>query len=365
MNLREKVMPMRAAESTATAASALDRALAFIRSCVDCDDDEDRMLSRVSFDPSFTRSHRITDARAAIRGELGVDAGFDFSDDLSTVILGLSLLPPEEDVLAASFARLLERGRAGHRVRLFADEGSFPADTDCTAVAAQGLLEKELLSGGELAAFANELLRAAAPPEEEAPIPALPGVVTVYWDDGRLVRGRKHDPVVCANVLCVLKEASGQGLVRADEVIDATQRYVVEHLSSGAYLEGSRYYPYPEAFLHSASRLAGRFSDCRELMAGPLAGALRALEADRGADRDRSINVALRTITAVNIGIHNGQSDRRKLLAGQQDQDGAWPASPYYRLGRFPVYFGSRVLSTLFAASALRLSQPAEIGGVR
>ncbi|MBN6040609.1 hypothetical protein [Amycolatopsis sp. 195334CR] len=318
------------------------------------------MLSQVSFDPSFARSHRITGARAAIRSELGVDVGFDFSDDLSTVILGLSLLPPEEDVLAGSFARLIERGRAGHRVRLFAEEGAFPADTDCTAVAAQGLLEKDLLPDGELAAFAGELLRAAAPPEGELPEPApvLPGVVTVYWDDGRLVRGRKHDPVVCANVLCVLKEADRQGLVRAGEVIEATQRYVVEHLSSGAYRDGSRYYPYPEAFLHSVSRLAGRFGDCRELVAAPLAEALRDLEAAGGADRDRSINVALRTITAVNIGVTGGQPARRRLLARQQGADGAWPASPYYRLGRFPVYFGSRVLSTLFAASALRLSQP-------
>ncbi|UJW29402.1 hypothetical protein L3Q67_29730 [Saccharothrix sp. AJ9571] len=364
MNLREKVMPMRAGEPAATAALALDRAISFIRSCVDS---EDRMLSRVAFDPSFARSHRIGEARAAIRRELGVDVGFDFGDDLSTVILGLSLLPPEEDVLARGFARLLDRGRAGHRIRLFTEAGSFPADTDCTAVAAQGLLDQELLTGAELSAFANELLRAAAPPDDDGrdAAPVLPGVVTVYWDDGKLVRGRKHDPVVCANVLCVLKEAARQGLVRADEVIEATQRYVADHLLSGAYRDGSRYYPYPEAFLHSVSRLAGRFADCREPLAGPLAAALRELEADGGADRDRSINVALRTITAVNTGVHDGQSARRQLLAGQQDQDGAWPASPYYRLGRFPVYFGSRALSTLFAASALRLSQPAGNGGAR
>jgi hypothetical protein len=40
--------------------------------------------------------------------------------------------------------------------------------------------------------------------------------------------------------------------------VTPTLRYVSDHLVSGSYLHGTRYYPSPTAFLHAASRLSRR-----------------------------------------------------------------------------------------------------------
>ncbi|WP_370949738.1 hypothetical protein AB5J62_19765 [Amycolatopsis sp. cg5] len=320
-------------EAATVPRQAADHALAFIESAVDS---PNGMLSRIAFDPSFTDTVALADARAVIEAEFGADIGFDLTDDLSAPILGLPLLPWEERELVEHFGRSIGQGTTGHRVRLFVDGTVFPADTDCTAVAAQALHDTNLISDAELVRFAEELLSAASD-----------GVVMVYWPNGG--RGRKFDPVAAANALCVLKEARRRGMSEGDDVIAATGKYVSEHLESGAYLAGSRYYPSPDAFLQVVSRLAERFDDLRQALEKPLAEAIIAREDDSWV-----LDVALRAIAADNIGLEEGQRQRRKLLIESQEADGSWPAAPYYKLGRFPVYFGSRVLTTLFAANALR-----------
>ncbi|MFD8495387.1 hypothetical protein [Amycolatopsis sp. NPDC059657] len=312
---------------------AAGHALAFIESAVDS---PNGMLSRIAFEPSFEDTVALTEARAVIERRLGADIGFELTDDLSAAILGLPLLPWEERDLVEHFGRLIGRGTAGRRVRLFVDGTVFPADTDCTAVAAQALHDTSLISGAELIEFAEELLSAAAQ-----------NVVMVYWPDGG--RGAKFDPVAAANALCVLKEAQRRGMRTGADVIEATREYVTGHLESGAYLNGSRYYPSPDAFLQVVSRLAERFDDLRDTLEKPLAEAIMQRE-----DDEWVLDVALRAIAADNIGLEEGQRQRKKLLIESQEADGSWPAAPYYKLGRFPVYFGSRVLTTLFAANALR-----------
>lgn len=312
---------------------------------------EGAVFTGLAFDPDFTRTCALRDARAAIKERYGVDIGYDLGDDLSTAVYGLPLLAGEQTVLADRLTALLDRGRVGLRYRFFLARNGFPADTDCTSVAAQALWERGLVTDERYGEFAEELLTAAVPPKD---------VVIVYWDDdvetGTRSRGRKYDAVVCANALVVLACARAHGLVSrdADRAIDATRRYVVEHLTSGAYREGTRYYPYEDAFLHAAARLASRDPGSATVLSGPLADAISKRETDSGPDRDRPLNVALRTIAARELGHRDGQEDRRRLLLAAQDADGGWTASPYYTLGRLPAYFGSRLLTTLFATDALR-----------
>jgi hypothetical protein len=49
-----------------------------------------------------------------------------------------------------------------------------------------------------------------------------------------------------------------------------------------------------------------------------------------------------------------GQGQRRAELAAIRQDGGCWPPGPYYRMGRFPVYFGSSQFTTLVACGALR-----------
>ncbi|MGI5292110.1 hypothetical protein ACQEVF_53625 [Nonomuraea polychroma] len=323
------------------------------------------MATLIAFDRSFVEAYPLDEARHQINRRMGFDIGYSLGADLSSVILGLSLLPPEDKELVASFARILQQGRVGHRYRIFLDRNAFPADVDCTAVAAHALHEQGLIPPDDYVAIARELLLAATPKDGQAGAAVLrPAVVRVYWDDGResdtLIRGHKYDPVACANALCVLKQARRLGLMGGDHVVAATQRYVSEHLLSQAYRQGTRYYPYADAFLHAVSRLVKDFPDCRESLMPQLAEAIVERDAGPGADadddRESALNVALRALAARNIGLGDNDRLRQRALLEQQQPDGAWPASPYFTLGRLPVYFGSRLLSTLFAAHALRPS---------
>lgn len=313
----------------------------------------------IAFDAGFQQAYPLGEARRQIDVRMGVDIGYDLGADLSAAIYGVALVAPEEEELIAGFARLIEKGRVGHRYRFFLDHNAFPADVDCTAVAGHALYELGRISRDEYVMIARELLLAATGEEDDSP---HSGVVSVYWDDGyegdTLTRGRKYDPVVGANALCVLKQARNLGLEDGERVIAATQRHVTEHLLSRAHLKGSRYYPYPDPFIYAVSRLVRDFPDCRETLRAPLAEAISKRDAESGVldGRTTALNLALRSLAARNIGLPDGDRSRLRLLLGQQRPDGSWPASPCFTLGRIPVYFGSRLLSTLFAAHALRSS---------
>jgi hypothetical protein len=71
------------------------------------------------------------------------------------------------------------------------------------------------------------------------------------------------------------------------------------------------------------------------------------------------LEVALRVLAADRLGVTAGQDERRALLARTQRPDGSWPATASYRMGRFPVFFGSSCLTTVFALSALQPARPA------
>ncbi|KAB2588015.1 hypothetical protein [Streptomyces arboris] len=331
--------------------------------------------ARLSLDVSFSRSFSGARARAVLRERLGADPGFDLADEAFTAMVALMLLSPaataEEKELALRLGRQLEAARWQHRYRFFLGSNGFPADTDCTGLAVGALYEHGLLSPADLEAHVADLLHAAAPvdsaPRQYGDDDALRArVFMVYWEDGlephALRRGRKHDAVACANALYTaqLSDLHTES-ESAAAVISTSTRYLAEHLESGRYLNGTRYYPSPDAFLYALSRLCARFPSSAQVLAAPLRRALQKREeanpSPRTGGEPGPLALAFRTLAADNLGLTGGQDQRRMLIAQAQQSDGSWPASPYYRMGRFPVYFGSSYLTTVFALAALRTPQ--------
>lgn len=327
-------------------------------------DDPTRQLSvQASLEADFRTTVPLHDLRATVQSHSGVDPGFDFGADSFSAMLGLALTRDPDPVipspLLARFAANVAECRTHHRYSYFMDTPEFAADTDCTALAAGALYEHGRLSAAELGSSARELLRAGtAPRQDPQSAGAASNVIRVYWDDdirpGVPRRGRKYDPVVCANALYTLSLAQEAGvLAHGADVIRATSHYVAAHLSySGATLGGTRYYPDFHAFLFAVSRLCGRFDTYARLFRRDLvrhfAGARTVIPQD-------PLSLALLILTARNLEIPAAEVEEHKeaLLRGQS-MNGHWQAAPYYTMGRFPIYFGSPLLTSLFAVQALR-----------
>ena len=330
----------------------------------------------LSFDRLFARSFTGPEARRLVRERLDADPGFDLADEAFSAMVSLSLLPspasPAQRALVDRLAAQIETCRWRGRYRFFADANGFPADTDCTAIATSALFEHGLLSAAELDTRVRELLLAAALATGVAQQQGRgddgdlhPHTFMVYWEDGAepatTARGRKQDAVACANALYTVELNGPQTGEKAATVIRETTGYLLGHLDSGRYLGGTRYYPSPEAFLYAVSRICARFprSASARVLAAPVRRALEEREANApvramAAEPGTSLAIAHRVLAADNLDSTAGQAQRRALLTGAQRPDGSWPACPHYRMGRFPVYFGSPYLTTMFAHAALR-----------
>ncbi|SFT07799.1 hypothetical protein [Saccharopolyspora flava] len=308
----------------------------------------------MSFDPAFGESFTGREAREKLTAILGEDPGFSLADEAFSAMVSLMLLAstdarPDRELIAPLFEQV-ERCRWKRRYRFLPDSG-LPADTDCTAMATGALHELGMLRVPDLQATVHELTAAAShePGESED---LWPWVHLVYWEDGEepgtLSRGRKHDAVVSANALYTLHLAGTPDRMEERAVGDATTRYLVAHLESGRWLEGTRYYPSPKAFLHALSRVCARHPEQTTALLDPARRALAELD-----EPESALEIALHVLAADNLGVTDGQDARRTRLVESQDSDGSWPAAAYYRMGRFAVHFGSRYLTTVFAMRAL------------
>ncbi len=315
--------------------------------------------AQVSLSPAMDAVCHAGDGRGVLLREFGRDIGFDLGDERFSASLALAHVPYETDAqdreLVERLAEVVRSGRsARNRFGFFFDHNGFPPDSDCTAMAVGGLHARGLISDVELVAYGRELLAAAVAPDAETDATIRPGVVMVYWQDasdpGTLSRGPRYDAVACANALYILRHAQACGLADPAGIIAATTDFVVEHLLSGRYREGTRYYPRPEPFLHSVSRLCGAFADFEAVCGAAVARGLA--DADEG-EKLSALDLALTIIAADNLGGDREQHGRRAELLARQDDSGAWPAGAYYRMGRLPLYWGSAALTSIFAAGAL------------
>lgn len=305
----------------------------------------------LSFDTHFRQAVVPGKARAEIRRTCGVDVGFDLGDDSLSAMLALTLLPAHSGNrnLISLLYQQVKQSRRGYRFRVFPKAPACAASTDCTAIAVSGLHRHQLLADQQADMFTRELLLAAT--EWDAQDGPRVGVIPVYWNDESdpyaPIHQHSHDAVVCANTLYAIHLTKGHA---AD--IGPTLDYIAKHLTSRAYLRGTQYYPSPEAFLCAAAALCPACTLCDDTLGELIRHALLNRMAG-GVVRFTALDMALRITAADHLNIRAGQRQRREALAALQDQDGSWPACPYYRMGRISLYFGSRPLTTLFALRAL------------
>lgn len=308
----------------------------------------------VSVRSDFRDSFPLSRTRDQMRSLLGVDVGFDLAEEGFTAMLALAHLPrpgPERGhALMDVLARQVTACGQDDRYRFFPRVPEFAADTDCTAVAAAGLYRHRRVGAQRCRSLAAQLLLAGAPAatgQEDL----RPGAVMVYWEDDAEPlarrRGRKHDAVVSANVLRALALGGWHATGAGHPVAEATLAHVEQHLLSGGYVHGTRYYPSPASFLFAVARLCATTPRYAERLARPLRRACA------GAPCRDPLELALLTAAADLCGYTPGQEPRRERLAACQRPDGLWPAAAYFRMGRFPVYFGSPHLTTVFALRAL------------
>jgi hypothetical protein len=272
--------------------------------------------------------------------------------------------------VASPSASLVRGQEQRGRYRLFRDPVGSAADTDATALAVSGLYESGRLAVPALVASAEQLLLAAATtrvPAAQNLDPATgasngdlyTGVVMVHWEDGEAPRGRFHDAAAAANVLYTLKLAREMGLEDPRGILAATMGFVRDHLRSGAYLAGTRRYPSPDTFLYTVSRLCRRFTECRVELGLDLREALDAraeAAALSGAVDDpmSPLNAAQQVIAACHLGAVARVSELVEALAQCQDPDGSWLAAPFCALGDSREPLGSRAITTMFVALAVR-----------
>ncbi len=260
----------------------------------------------------------------------------------AAIVADLTLDRPDAASLNARVFAMLddELRRGDEALYFFKDHARLPADVDCTAIACSVLLR----AGRPVAALAHRALdRIVANVNPD-------GVVATYFvREGD--RANVLDPVVCINALYL-----AQQLGRAHE-LRASEAYVLDALRHGRYLDGTRYYPSPDTFLHFLGRLVCDFPRAY----GPLRPALaRAILRRRGVTA-HPIDVAQRVVLARRLGFANPVDEAR--LHALRRSDGAWPADSLFRYGRTGVLFGSASLATAFGLRALDALQTADVGG--
>lgn len=334
--------------------------------------------SVIGLDASFVRTIRASDLRDFVSDNCGVDIGFTAGDETFSSMIALKLFAGGKgarSIIRTSMHVVEKYGRPFQgRYYFFCDKNGFAADTDCTSVAAAALYEAGRITREELLLSAREMLRAAAPKsvderdnldsETGKTNGALrEGVVMVYWEDGEepdvKPRGKKQDAAVAANVIYTLLLAQQDaGLEDPNGVIEKTWQYIVDHLRSGEYLNGTRYYPSPDTFLYYVSYVCRRFPTRKAAILEDLRAAIRErslapAKPGQADDPVSALNVAQRILAAQNLGMVEDIDFQLNELRDMQRHDGSWAAAPYYSLGKRALYFGSAAVTTLFAARAL------------
>lgn len=253
--------------------------------------------------------------------------------EVFTTILVSELLGPLLPLaLRDGLARELESRRtADGWVHFFEDPRLLPPDVDCTALASSALWRLGVLDEANFQRTLDAIIGNTT----------RLGVIGVYRDSGE--RAEVVDPAVAVNALFAINHGG-----RADEARE-TEQWVARWIASGV-VGGTRYYHCPDTFLLFAGRLVSAFPERYGSWLEPLRRAIRRRHEEQTGDLDVAQWAAAATLLGVLPGCVYQRCDE---LLVSQDAEGAWAAQALFKYGRKRVYFGSRVLSTAFAAHAL------------
>jgi hypothetical protein len=227
----------------------------------------------------------------------------------------------------------------------FENTGLLADDVDCTALCLRALLKEGSFDRGRAKIIARLLISNI---NEE-------GIIQVYLPP-RSEREGRVDAVVCANVMCLLYQL---GL---DSEAKKTEDFLYQTLENKAYLNGTLYYPSPDAFLYFLSRAISVSPAALRRFENLLAMRIR----ERFGATSRPLDLAMRILAADRINLLQIEEDqlleiilpeKQKLEKLQRKEDGAWPKDALFKTGRMDIYFGSKALTTAFAVKALEALQ--------
>ncbi len=331
-----------------------------------------------------------------IYDQLGFPIEPELFSNMLFVAYGGELSHPHLSPIIRDLLRTFRHTDAGGLYHFFVSL-RFAGDIDCTAVACRARLvtcdiDPVTMSGrAVLGKIVRRILHSAAVTNVSAEAnrsagknngPLHAGVFKVYPDDhaisgAELDRGLKNNPVVAANALHPVLTALAHGVFAPDdaielrefpagsakpregtmsvgEIVAANLRYADNHLRSGAWREGCRYYTTAEVFLAFYAET---------LAAHPWAFAGRETEVLLRESVTRlvcesppqtSLSMALLLLAANDLGLPVSGRLAAQLTRRQTHEGGWTDFAPLYKLGTArPVYFGSSALTTLLATVAL------------
>ncbi|KDQ50570.1 hypothetical protein JAAARDRAFT_141716 [Jaapia argillacea MUCL 33604] len=167
------------------------------------------------------------------------------------------------------------------------------------------------------------------------------GIIEVYFDRFR----PRTDPVVCVNVLTLFCTQGRSDDLALEDTID----WVWDVLYNRAYIEGTRYYATPEAFLFFLSRFIQRCPP--SLLDRFLPIYTQRLRESIGSKGD-ALALAMRIIACASVGLRDEVDLER--LEKRQERDGGWADGWFYKYGSSGVLIANRGLTTAFAINAIR-----------
>ncbi|KAJ8127653.1 hypothetical protein O1611_g5984 [Lasiodiplodia mahajangana] len=214
--------------------------------------------------------------------------------------------------------------------------GEFPPDADTTSIAYLSLPEEYLNEVADVKTVLDAMAENIDPD----------GIMQTYFSKER----PRTTPEVCCNILRVFHHF-GYG---SDPRIAKTEEWVVKCLNNKAFLNGSRHYSVPEAFLYFVARL---YVDCSERLKKELEAIHNEL-LERIDIPTNALALALRISACQLVGISPQRYKRDlDLLMSLQDEDGGWPAGHFCCIGRTGARIGNRGLTTALAMKIIQDEQ--------
>jgi hypothetical protein len=153
---------------------------------------------------------------------------------------------------------------------------------------------------------------------------------------------RRLDYVSSLNMLTFL------GQLGREAEASGTIAWIDEILATKSFIQGSRYYHSPSSFFYFAARLAKRVPELAKRWVSQLQEALA--EYTPAPDYPIELSTTIMAKAWLQVPCPSSSIETLKRL---QKPSGAWPTDSLYHLGTAMRYFGSEVMSTLFAAQAL------------
>ncbi|MBI2045466.1 hypothetical protein HYT23_05380 [Candidatus Pacearchaeota archaeon] len=218
------------------------------------------------------------------------------------------------------------------KFNFFEDSSLLPTDVETTSYGLTTLLELKEMDKGLADLVANEVMGNVNNNE----------VIEVFFKPLTNHENRV-DHVSLSNVLYFLN------LLGRGNQAKESEDFVFDQLSSGRYLEGTRYYHSPDSFIYFLSK-SMNFPNLGERFKPVLAREL----SKRINSTNFPLDLAMRSITADALCFPNDRE--RRNLRDLQEPDGSWPFDAIYHYGSKAGYFGSKAITTSFAIEALKNS---------